>query len=364
MVHSDQKRSGGIADIPNEDISKHNLNLIHKDDTMKFLAAFTFASSICLIGCNNNSDQGLDDERLSEVESKIDEMKVTIDQLHLEVEAANRTLSTITVMQGASDVVPRSTLSDTPGAPRGIEDNDLESASTSEADILLMNLRTLRNQIALYQNQHYDQTPNLIEGWSQLLRKTDVHGRARNAGDGRILYGPYLRSAPINPINQSSRVCSIHELDHKAGWAMDAETGEIFALVHQEAADRFNLDLSDIIPYEFDLVELILISEKFEHGDPGEDGRVLYDVTITVLVSENHVPMLAEKIEDFQHRLREEYARLFSESDTAALNDPQRTVIKNATRDICDLHLGTSENGESYIDDVIISDWKRFRFNF
>ena len=75
---------------------------------------------------------------------------------------------------------------------------------------LLSQLQTLRSQIELYKLQHMDKLPNLVGGapgvttnWNPLTTKTDSSGAASVAPDA---FGPYMQSAPTNPINTLSTV--------------------------------------------------------------------------------------------------------------------------------------------------------------
>ena len=72
---------------------------------------------------------------------------------------------------------------------------------------LLSQLQTLRSQIELYKLQHMDKLPNLVGAspacWTQLTTKTDSSGAASAAPKA---FGPYMQSAPSNPINGLSNV--------------------------------------------------------------------------------------------------------------------------------------------------------------
>ena len=72
---------------------------------------------------------------------------------------------------------------------------------------LLSQLQTLRSQIELYKLQHMDKLPNLVGAapacWTPLTTKTDNAGVASAAPDA---FGPYMQSAPSNPINGLSNV--------------------------------------------------------------------------------------------------------------------------------------------------------------
>ena len=75
---------------------------------------------------------------------------------------------------------------------------------------LLSQLQTLRSQIELYKLQHKDALPNLVGGapgvvtnWDPLCTKTDADGNPSAASDA---FGPYMQSAPTNPVNTLSNV--------------------------------------------------------------------------------------------------------------------------------------------------------------
>src|SRR5438034_7688019 len=68
---------------------------------------------------------------------------------------------------------------------------------------LLSQLQTLRSQIELYKLQHFDKLPDLVTNWNPMTTKTDANGAASvNPND----FGPYMQSAPTNPINTLSTV--------------------------------------------------------------------------------------------------------------------------------------------------------------
>ena len=72
---------------------------------------------------------------------------------------------------------------------------------------LLSQLQTLRSQIELYKLQHLDKLPNLVGAspacWVPLTTKTDNQGVLSALPDA---FGPYMQSAPSNPVNSMSNV--------------------------------------------------------------------------------------------------------------------------------------------------------------
>ncbi len=62
---------------------------------------------------------------------------------------------------------------------------------------LLSQLQTLRSQIELYKLQHKDKLPDLVTNWDPMTTKTNIDGGAVAPLD----FGPYMQSAPTNPVN-------------------------------------------------------------------------------------------------------------------------------------------------------------------
>lgn len=112
-------------------------------------------------------------------------------------------------------------------AARAAEPEDAAAAG------LLVQLQTLRAQVELYRLQHVDDAyPDFARlGWTQLTSPTDHAGTPR--ADGK--YGPYLRGAPVNPLNGLSGIAPLNgpaagvdELPAAAGFVFDS-AGRLFA---------------------------------------------------------------------------------------------------------------------------------------
>jgi len=112
-------------------------------------------------------------------------------------------------------------------------------------------VQSLRSQIALFKLQHNDYLPgcNPVSNttfaeatfWDQMTLFSDIAGATVAAKDATHVYGPYMQSKCVNPINDSSTVAAAAAVgvgfvyDYNAGigsgkiWGVDA-TG---ALVNQ-----------------------------------------------------------------------------------------------------------------------------------
>jgi prepilin-type N-terminal cleavage/methylation domain-containing protein len=122
------------------------------------------------------------------------------------------------------------------------------STTSSEAkeSVLKSNLSMLRGTIELYMSQHNDIYPGKIGGipgnsWNdfvaQLIGQTDQDG---NPGTD---YGPYLRSIPLNPINnlKTGKMVSFPQIpDDSSGWYYEQNTGEIRANASGTAPSGIN----------------------------------------------------------------------------------------------------------------------------
>jgi general secretion pathway protein G len=109
----------------------------------------------------------------------------------------------------------------------------VSTSSETKESALKSNLSILRGAIELYFLQHNDIYPGKISGipgnsWSdfvaQLTGQTDQYG---NPGTD---YGPYLRSIPLNPINnlKTGKMVSFPQIpDDSSGWYYEQNTGEI-----------------------------------------------------------------------------------------------------------------------------------------
>jgi general secretion pathway protein G len=65
-------------------------------------------------------------------------------------------------------------------------------------------LQTVRSQIELFKTQHADTPPVAAGMWSIMTGKSNVTNTQTPVATGT--YGPYLQTAPVNPLNQQTAV--------------------------------------------------------------------------------------------------------------------------------------------------------------
>jgi general secretion pathway protein G len=114
------------------------------------------------------------------------------------------------------------------------------NASTSARVASLQGqLQTLRSQIQLFKLQHNDVLPDLVTNqWAQLLSKTNVSGAVDVTVTG--IYGPYLESTPVNPLNNFNTVAAAPAAS--VGWVYSIVGGQagIITATNQTATVAFN----------------------------------------------------------------------------------------------------------------------------
>jgi len=110
---------------------------------------------------------------------------------------------------------------------------------------------------------------------------------------------------------------------------------------------------------EFELVEVLLIGDKFQNTRQGAQAY-LYDATIYVVVQQRHRGYIETEIEDQMARISQEVTEVFARAEPAQLNEPDRLTLKRQILDKCKERFGEDADGEPYVRDVVISNWKRF----
>lgn len=86
-------------------------------------------------------------------------------------------------------------------------------------------LQTVKGTIGLYRVEHRDVPPKLITvGWDVVTNKTKTDGSIDPAGER----GPYLPTAPVNPLTKSSTIVTLGTGPSITnGWFYDENSGEM-----------------------------------------------------------------------------------------------------------------------------------------
>lgn len=110
---------------------------------------------------------------------------------------------------------------------------------------------------------------------------------------------------------------------------------------------------------ELDSVEVLLIGDKFQNTRQGAQAY-LYDATIYVVVQKRDQGFIEGEIESNMARISEEITEIFARAEPAQLNEPDRLTLKRQIKERCEKRFGEDADGEPYVKDVVISNWKRF----
>ena len=124
------------------------------------------------------------------------------------------------------------------------------SKEAKQSSLVTM-VQSLRSQIALFKLQHNDRLPGanpVVDSggtfdetvfWNQMTLFSDLNGATQAAKDATHVYGPYMQSTPVNPLNNSSTVAAAAAAgvgfmyDYNGGdgsgkvWGVDANGAQI-----------------------------------------------------------------------------------------------------------------------------------------
>ena len=108
-------------------------------------------------------------------------------------------------------------------------------------------VQTTKSQVELYKLQHKDNAPLLATGgsnqWEVFTMYSDIDGTLNATADltttPPINLGPYMQTAPVNPLLQISTIKALGTVDGTAGWTYDESTGVFHGIVPNRANDTW-----------------------------------------------------------------------------------------------------------------------------
>jgi flagellar basal body-associated protein FliL len=110
---------------------------------------------------------------------------------------------------------------------------------------------------------------------------------------------------------------------------------------------------------KLELVEVLLIGDKFQNTRQGAQAY-LYDATIYVVVQRKDQAYIEGEIEANMARISEEVTEIFARAEPAQLREPEKLTLKRQIKARCEKRFGDDAEGEPYVRDIVISNWKRF----
>ena len=121
------------------------------------------------------------------------------------------------------------------------------SSSVAQAPVAAGSiLQTVRAQNELYKLMHRGQPPSLadVAQWRVFLIQTNEDGKAPSAGERTM--GPYLQSAPVNPLTGHSKVVEIGKPSADAGWTYDQKRGRFLLIAPADLVLPHDLAADDV----------------------------------------------------------------------------------------------------------------------
>ncbi len=107
-----------------------------------------------------------------------------------------------------------------------------DSSKDAKISSAKFNLHTIRSQIEMYKSQHDGKVPG--DDLLELTQKTNTKGTT-NAGDGALVYGPYIAKIPPNPFSNSNVVLEItsdpaaaSDVTTTDGWLYNKTAGKVW----------------------------------------------------------------------------------------------------------------------------------------
>jgi hypothetical protein len=136
------------------------------------------------------------------------------------------------VQKGVADALANQKEAAISGAPTTTAADPSPPSLPSRAAALVSLLHTVRAQLALYRLQHNDRNPTFAQlqnKWAALTQATNSDGTL--AGGTVHVFGPYMQSAPVNPLTNRSALSPAGLPNNQCGWTYDERTGRVKAFV-------------------------------------------------------------------------------------------------------------------------------------
>lgn len=106
-------------------------------------------------------------------------------------------------------------------------------------------------------------------------------------------------------------------------------------------------------------VEVLVIQGKFQNTRSGRP--YLYDTEIYVVVKQKHTGYIERVLENTRVAITSEVSKLFRKAEPAHLLEPELSTLTRQIHAMLDRRLGRDEDGEPYIDKVLISKCTQYR---
>ncbi len=106
-------------------------------------------------------------------------------------------------------------------------------------------------------------------------------------------------------------------------------------------------------------VEVLVIADKFQNTRTGR--AYLYDTEIYIEIRRKHQGDVEQRIDTMRQGIKEDIAKVFRKAEPAHLLETELSTIRRQIRAALDERLGRDEQGEPYVERVVIPKCHQFR---
>lgn len=113
-----------------------------------------------------------------------------------------------------------------------------------------------------------------------------------------------------------------------------------------------------------ELIELLVLQEKFPNLRSGR--QMLYDVEIYITAEQRHnkEDKLKERLESRRAQIVMEIATIVRRAEPSFFNEPTLATLRRQVKAVLDERLGTSDDGDPVVQEVLITRCTPFRADF
>lgn len=115
----------------------------------------------------------------------------------------------------------------------------------------------------------------------------------------------------------------------------------------------------DALAGMMDEKEVAIVADKFQNNRRGI--AYTYDAEVFVTVQSRYYDKVNKSVEDLQNTFRDDIAKIFRQAEPSHLNEVELLTIKRQVKDAVNDRLGTDEEGDYYVVNVLIPKCQQYR---
>ena len=108
-------------------------------------------------------------------------------------------------------------------------------------------------------------------------------------------------------------------------------------------------------------VEMLLVEDRFQNTRTGR--AYLYDTEIYIVLARKHEKTLNQRLESMKAQITTEIATIFRRAEPSHLLEPELSTLTRQIKAMLDEKIGYDEDGEPYVEEVLIRKCMQFRAN-